>query len=49
MWEVAISVVESSVFHWAVVIGATSAFALKVFNSTEDLLMGDFYGDDFDG
>lgn len=49
MWEVVVSVVQSSVLHWTVLIAATAAFTFKVFGSTEDLLMGDFYGDEFDG
>lgn len=49
MWEVVVSVAQSSVLHWAVLIAAAAAFTFKVFGSTEDLLMGDFYGDEFDG
>ena len=49
MSEVVVNIVQSSILHWAVLIAATAAFTFKVFGSTEDLLMGDFYGDEFDG
>ena len=49
MWEVVISVAQSSILHWTVLVAATATFIFKVFGSTEDLLMGDFYGDEFDG
>ncbi len=49
MWEVAVNVVQSSALHWMVLIATVGAFTFKVFKSTEDLLMGDFYGDEFDG
>lgn len=49
MWEVVVDVVQSSALHWMVLIAAAAVFAFKIFVSTEDLLMGDFYADELDG
>jgi len=48
MLDVAVSAMQSSALHWVVMMGAAAAFAFRIFRSTDDILMGDIYGDDLD-
>ena len=48
MLDAVMGLMHASSLHWTVLGGAVVAFVVKVFVSTEDLLMGDLYGDELE-